>query len=65
MVKNEEFLEIIKKIVDVKEDVQTIIKKLGSYVFNADNFFKMVQILIRFRTGIPVLIMGETGLWKN
>ena len=40
-------------------------KKLGSYVFNADNFFKMVQILIRFRTGIPVLIMGETGLWKN
>jgi len=65
MVKNEEFLEIIKKIVDIKEDTQTIIKKLGSYVFNADNFFKMVQILIRFRTGIPVLIMGETGCGKT
>lgn len=24
----------------------------------------MVQILIRFRTGIPVLIMGETGCGK-
>lgn len=40
-------------------------KKLGSYVFNADNFFKMVQILIRFRTGIPVLIKGETGCGKT
>lgn len=59
MVKNEEFLEIIKKIVDIKEDTQTLIKKLGSYVFNSDNFFKMIQILIRFKTGIPVLIMGE------
>jgi MoxR-like ATPase len=40
-------------------------KKIGSYVFNVDNFFKMVQILIRFRTGIPVLIMGETGCGKT
>lgn len=65
MLKNEEFLEIIKKIVDIKEDTQTLIKKLGSYVFNADNFLKMVQILIRFKTGIPVLIMGETGCGKT
>ena len=65
MIKNEEFLEIIKKIVDSREDVKDIIKKLGSYVFNADNFFKMVQILIRLRTGIPVLIMGETGCGKT
>ena len=65
MVKNEEFLEIIKKIVDSKEDVQAMMKRLGSYVFNADNFFKMVQILIRLRTGIPVLIMGETGCGKT
>ena len=28
-------------------------------------FFKMVQILIRFKTGIPVLIMGETGCGKT
>ena len=65
MTKNEEFLEIIKKIIDSKEDVSNIKKKLGSYVFNADNFFKMVQILIRLRTGIPVLIMGETGCGKT
>ena len=65
MVKNEEFLEVIKKIVDSRDEVKDIVKKLGSYVFNADNFFKMVQILIRLRTGIPVLIMGETGCGKT
>ena len=65
MTKNEEYLEIIKRIVDSKEDIQTIKKKLGAYVFNTDNFFKMVQILLRFRAGIPVLIMGETGCGKT
>ena len=65
MEKTEEFLEIIKTIVYSKEDVQIIKNKLGSYVFNEDNFFKMIQILLRFRTGIPVLIMGETGCGKT
>ena len=65
MEKTEEFLEIIKTIVDSREDIQTIKSKLGTYVFNEDNFFKMVQILLRFRAGIPVLIMGETGCGKT
>ena len=65
MEKNDEYLEVIRTIVDSREDLQTIKQKLGSYVFNADNFFKMVQILLRFRAGIPVLIMGETGCGKT
>ena len=65
MVENERFIEIIKKLIGSQKNTKEIIKKLGSYVFNADNFFKMVQILIRFRTGIPVLIMGETGCGKT
>ena len=64
MVKNEEFLEVIKRLIGSKEEIKEIMKKIGSYVFNADNLFKMVQILIRFRAGIPVLIMGETGCGK-
>ena len=65
MEKNEEYLEIIKAIIDSKENIQAIKKKLGSYVFNEDNFFKMVQILLRLRAGIPVLLMGETGCGKT
>lgn len=42
-----------------------ILRKIGSYVFTSDNFFKMIQILLRFKTGIPVLIMGETGCGKT
>ena len=65
MKKAEEYLEVIKIMVDSKEDIQLIKKKLGSYVFNEDNFSKMVHILLRFRVGIPVLIMGETGCGKT
>ena len=62
---NEEFLEIIKNVIDSKDDIQKIKNKLGSYIFNEDNFFKMVQIILRLRAGIPVLIMGETGCGKT
>ena len=37
----------------------------GEYVFTADNFVKMVLILIRIRSGIPVIMMGETGCGKT
>ena len=65
MIKNEEFLEIIKNLVNSHEDTEEIAKKLRSYVFNVDNFFKMILILIRLRAGVPILIMGETGCGKT
>ena len=37
----------------------------GDYVFTPDNFVKMILILIRIRSGIPVIMMGETGCGKT
>ena len=37
----------------------------GSYIFTADNFVKMVLILLRIRSNIPVIMMGETGCGKT
>ena len=37
----------------------------GDYVLTADNFVKMVLILLRIRSGIPVIMMGETGCGKT
>ena len=37
----------------------------GNYVITADNFVKMVLILLRIRSNIPVIMMGETGCGKT
>ena len=34
-------------------------------VFTADNFIKIVLILLRIRAQIPVILMGETGCGKT
>ena len=39
--------------------------KIGSYTFTADNFFKMILILIRIKSKIPIILMGETGCGKT
>ena len=62
---NKEFLERIKILMNINRDVNEIKNKLGCYVFNADNFFKMVQVLIRIKNRIPVILMGETGCGKT
>jgi hypothetical protein len=36
-----------------------------SYVITADNVMKMLAILMRFRCGIPIVMMGETGCGKT
>jgi hypothetical protein len=33
----------------------------SKYVLTSDNFIKMLLIYMRIQSGIPVLIMGETG----
>ena len=40
-------------------------ESIGSYTFTADNFFKMILILLRLKSGISVILMGETGCGKT
>jgi len=68
-----EFLEKLKDILDipnpVKKDPTNTRKSLeeitGTYVFTADNFVKMILILLRIRANIPIIMMGETGCGKT
>ena len=72
------FLKEIKKILDInnrvfkrdKDDelskgLTSIEEIVGEYVFTADNFIKMILILLRIRENIPTIMMGETGCGKT
>ena len=74
--KHKQFLEEMKSILSLKNKVYTKDKEkndnlksieeiVGEYVFTADNFIKMVLILLRIRANIPVIMMGETGCGKT
>jgi len=55
-----------KKLQDPdKLKLKSIEEIVGEYVFTADNFIKMVLILLRIRENIPVIMMGETGCGKT
>ena len=68
-----QFLEELKEILDIPNPVRkeknserkSLEEIAGDYVFTADNFVKMILILIRIRSGIPVIMMGETGCGKT
>jgi hypothetical protein len=48
------------------EDVHEAMKRvLKGYMITADNLIKMVCILYRLQSQLPVLIMGETGCGKS
>jgi MoxR-like ATPase len=63
----------LKNILDVKNPIKaepnsewkSFEEITGNYVFTADNFVKMVLILLRIRSNIPVIMMGETGCGKT
>ena len=71
--KQKQFLEEIKNILNItnpvekgKDDSKKSLEEIcGNYVFTADNFVKMVLILLRIRSNIPVIMMGETGCGKT
>ena len=71
--KQKDFLTELKNILNIhtpvtKEEAKGSISLeeiSGDYVFTPDNFVKMVLILIRLRSGIPVIMMGETGCGKT
>ena len=72
-----EYLEILKKILDLENPVKPSenkgknLKSLleiieeGDYVITIDNFRKMILILCRIIANIPVILMGETGCGKT
>ena len=74
--KEEEKKEVIKRQ-KTKEEIEENRKKeeeeelkklkeiVGSYVFTADNFIKLILVLFRIQSGIPVIMMGETGCGKT
>jgi ABC-type lipoprotein export system ATPase subunit len=42
-----------------------IVKNLTKIAISEDNFFKMALIYIKMSSGIPVILMGETGIGKT
>ena len=67
-----QFLEELKNILDITNPVERGVEErisleeiAGNYVFTADNFVKMALILLRIRSNIPVIMMGETGCGKT
>ena len=50
---------------DKQNELKSIEEIVGDYVFTADNFIKMILILLRIRENIPVIMMGETGCGKT
>ena len=75
--KHKEFLKEIKVILNIKnpiynsdknerdKNLKSIEEIVGDYIFTADNFIKMILILLRIRENIPVIMMGETGCGKT
>ena len=69
----EQFLKELKEILEItipvkkgeKEGKISLEEITGDYVITADNFVKMVLILLRIRSNIPVIMMGETGCGKT
>ena len=63
------FLEQIKILFSLDtmsiEDLRKKCEDLGNYIFVADNFIKMVRILLNIEAKIPVILMGETGVGKT
>ncbi|KAL4512102.1 hypothetical protein ABPG72_005104 [Tetrahymena utriculariae] len=50
---------------ETKKNNENLQKILSNFVFSPDNAFKMVLIAFRIQAGLPVIIMGETGIGKT
>ena len=55
----------INKDEDNPNNLNNIKDIVGYYVITADNFIKMLLILLRIRENVPVIMMGETGCGKT
>ena len=62
----------IKNEEKANKDKDSILYKLDSleeitknYIFNSDNYIKLILILLKLRAKIPIILMGETGCGKT
>ena len=64
---HEDYLEELRTIIGLSPalDLKKKAENQGNYVFTRDNFIKMVLILQRIESKIPVILMGETGCGKT
>ena len=63
--KNKEEIKIEGKKEEKEEEKLSLEEITDNYVITADNFVKMIFILLRIRANIPVILMGETGCGKT
>ena len=73
---HEEFLDQIMKLFSLdtpdgygkrmnKEELKKMCEELDNYIFVADNFIKMVRMLLNIEAKIPLIMMSETGVGKT
>ena len=64
---HEQYLEELRTILGLSPalNLKKFAEDQGNYVFTRDNFIKMVLILQRIESKIPVILMGETGCGKT
>ena len=55
----------IDKYSENQNNLNRIKDIVGYYVITADNFFKMLLILLRIREKVPIIMIGETGCGKT
>ncbi len=60
-------LELLEKLLNIvgKQFMLDFIGHSHKYILTADNFLKMILIIIRSRCHVPIVIMGETGCGKT
>ena len=66
---SKDYLKRIKEILNLPNTVESLLSKIeeknNNYAITNDNFKKMILLLYRIISNIPVIIMGETGCGKT
>jgi hypothetical protein len=59
--------ELLEKLLNIvgRQFVMDKLTENQDYILTADNFLKMLLIIIRARCNVPIVIMGETGCGKT
>jgi len=62
---NDYELDKVNIDIDRKLYMAKLAKLNGNYIYTLDNFYKTILIYYRIQSGIPVILMGETGCGKT